>query len=76
MAHTEESRGNHLANTAANTAALKQSQSLMETPRLRTDAIGDLKDKIMEAHHLALRQKKFCFKWLEQGCKFDPQRNL
>lgn len=41
MANTEESRGNHLANTAAKLAALKQSQSLMETPKLPTEVNGE-----------------------------------
>lgn len=40
-ANTEESRGNHLADTAAKSVALKQSQPLMEAPVLVADVIED-----------------------------------
>lgn len=46
----------------------------METPMLQGEAIGDLKDNIMETQHLDVEQNRK--KWLEQGCKFDPKRNL
>lgn len=53
MANTEESRSNHLADTAK-LAALKQSQSLMETPKLPTEVIGDFKKRLTEECHLAV----------------------
>lgn len=58
MANVEESRGNHLADPAAKLPALKQSQPLMEAPMLLGEAIGGLKDNIMEAQHLALEQNR------------------
>lgn len=53
MANTEESRSNHLADTAK-LAALKQSQSLMETPKLPTEVIGDFKKRLTEECHLSV----------------------
>lgn len=54
MAYMEESKSNQLANTAAKLAALKRTQSLKEAPVLPAEAIGDLKDNIREAQHLAV----------------------
>lgn len=45
----------------------------MEAPELPAEAIGELKDNIMEAQHLDLRQNRK--QWLEQGCKPDPKRH-
>lgn len=43
MANMEESKCNHLADIAADKAALKHSQPLMGAPVVLAEAIGDLK---------------------------------
>lgn len=66
MAKAEESRDNHLAGAAAKLAAFKQSQPLMEAPMLLAEAIGFLKNNMVEVQYLAVEQNRK--KWLEQGC--------
>lgn len=44
----EESKSNHLGDTAAKLTTLKQSQPLMEAPILPAEATGDLKDNMVK----------------------------
>lgn len=60
VANTKESRGDHVADTPAKLAALKQSpdtalsSGLKEASVLPAEATGDLKNNIMEAQHSAV----------------------
>lgn len=51
IANMEEIRINHLIDTTAKLAALKQSEPLMEVPVLQAKATGDLEDNITLGDH-------------------------